>query len=340
MSEAPASAPDRGSSRRLVVILGLAAVATVGVVAVMLGAFSGGSSGSGSVATSPGGSGTPPPVAIADEVVADGLAVPIRTAELAVEAGGTVSDVAVALGDTVAAGEVLVALDTAAIDVEIAGDRATVDAAVALSAQAAAAKQQADEQVAVAEANLDGAQAALETARDNNTREDEATAARNAARAQVRVAKAAATGAAEGVIAAEADVRRAESAVASLELARDDLSVRAPFAGTVASLPVREGALVSPGQVLVRLADESAWEFLVTELDESGIARVKVGAEAAVTLDGVPGTSIPGTVARIGAFGESRQGGIVYEVVVVPIGDVPDGVRWNMTTTVAIRVGG
>ena len=116
--------------------------------------------------------------------------------------------------------------------------------------------------------------------------------------------------------------------------------MRAPFAGTVASLPVREGALVSPGQVLVRLADESAWEFLVTELDESGIAGVKVGAAAAVTLDGVPGTSIPGTVARIGAYGESRQGGIVYEVVVVPAGDVPDGVRWNMTTTVAIKVGG
>ena len=279
-------------------------------------------------------------MAIADEVVADGLAVPIRTAELAVEGGGTVSAVAVALGDKVAAGDVLIALDPAAIDAEIAGARAAVDAAVARSAQAAAGKQQADEQVAVAEANLDGAEAALKTAKDNNAGKGEATAARNAARAQVRVAKAAATGAAEGVTAAEADVRRAEAALASLELARDGLSVRAPFAGTVASLLVREGALVSPGQVLVRLADESAWEFVATELDESGIAGVKVGAPATVTLDGVPGTSIPGTVARIGAYGESRQGGIVYEVVVVPSGDVPDGVRWNMTATVAIKVGG
>ena len=40
-----------------------------------------------------------------------------------------------------------------------------------------------------------------------------------------------------------------------------------------------------------------------------------------------------------GAYGESRPGGIVCEVVVVPAGDVPDGVRWNMTTTVAIEVG-
>ena len=68
-------------------------------------------------------------MAIADEVVADGVAVPVRTAELAVEAGGIVTDVAVALGDEVAAGDVLVALDTAAIDAEIAGARAAVDAA-------------------------------------------------------------------------------------------------------------------------------------------------------------------------------------------------------------------
>ncbi len=60
----------------------------------MLGAFSGGASGSGAATTSPGGGGTPPPVAIADEVVADGVAVPVRTAELAVEAGGIVTDVA------------------------------------------------------------------------------------------------------------------------------------------------------------------------------------------------------------------------------------------------------
>lgn len=41
-----------------------------------------------------------------------------------------------------------------------------------------------------------------------------------------------------------------------------------------------------------------------------------------------------------GAYGESRQGGIVYDVVVAPAGDVPDGVRWNMTSTIATEVGG
>jgi len=42
----------------------------------------------------------------------------------------------------------------------------------------------------------------------------------------------------------------------------------------------------------------------------------------------------------LGAYGDSRQGGIVYDVVVAPAGDVPDGVRWNITSTIATEVGG
>ncbi|HYO44225.1 MAG TPA: HlyD family efflux transporter periplasmic adaptor subunit [Candidatus Limnocylindrales bacterium] len=336
--------PERGMGRRLLLVLGLAAVVTAVVVAAMLGVFSGGGTGAGTVTpsnqTAAGVGATPPPVAIVNEVVADGIAVPVRAAELAVAAAGTVADVPVALGDTVAAAAVLVELDTAPIDLEIAGARAAVDAAAARVAQAVAQRTQADEQVAVALAGLEQAAAALATARDNNVREDEAVAARDAARAQVRVARAAATAAADGVTVAEADVRRAEAGVASLELARDGLTIRAPFAGTVAALAVQEGSRVSPGQVLVRLADESAWEFVATELDESGIAGIRPGGEATITLDAIPGVIIPGTVARIGAYGESRQGGVVYEVVVVPVGEVPDAVRWNMTTTIALKVGG
>jgi len=281
-------------------------------------------------------------VGIAGEVVARIQldAVPVRVAELAATAGGTVVDVPVVLGATVAAGEALVRLDTATIDAEIAEARAAVDAAAARAAQARALRTQADEQVGVAEAGLDQAEAALKTARDNNVREREAAAARTAARAQVRVARAAATAAAEGIVAAEADLRRAEAALASLGRSRDRLAILAPFAGTVAGLPVREYAFVAPGQVVVRLADTSAWEFVATELDESGIAGVRQGARATVTLDGVPGVAIPGTVARLGSYGQDRQGGVVYEVVVVPDAAVPDGVRWNMTATIAIKVGG
>lgn len=335
MSATPSSESRAG--RRLVLGLLAAAVITVAVVAVMMGAFNGVGGDAG-----PGGSSTstaPPPVPVLDEVVADGFAMPVRTAELGSTGGGTVLDVSVALGQAVGAGDVLVELDRATLDAELEGARAAVDAATARAAQARALESQSVAQVAVARANLDGAEAALKRARDNKAGVAEARAARDAARAQVQVVEAAATGATEAVAAADADVARARASVGSVEAGLDSLTVRAPFAGVVVSVPAVAGAAAAPGQVLVRIADMSRWEFVTTELDESGIARVRDGAAATVILDGVPGTTIEGTVARIGGYGSRRQGGIVYEVVVAPTGEVPDGVRWNMTATITIKVG-
>ena len=57
---------------------------------------------------------------------------------------------------------------------------------------------------------------------------------------------------------------------------------------------------------------------------------------AIATVDGFAGAPIAGHVARISAFGEDRQGDVVYTVVVVPSGAVPDRVRWNMKASVEI----
>ena len=325
----PSDRPDR----RIVAAVLAAIAITVVVVAVIAGV------GSGSPAPSASSAATQPPVAIADQVVADGRAVPTKTAELAADVPGTVETVPIELGQQVTAGTTLVTLETDAIDLELAGATAAAEAATARSEQAAASVKQAAEQVAVAEATLDQAQAALATARDRNVGEDEAAAARNAARAQVRSAKAGLAVAQAGGRAAAADARRAATAVSSLEETKAGYTLVAPIAGTVASLGASVGQQVTPAQVLVRIADTTDWTFETTDLDESGIARIAVGDPATVTLDGVPGVEIPGTVTRIGTFGESRQGGIVYRVVVTPTGDVPDGIRWNMTATIAIKGG-
>lgn len=349
----PGSSPDAGSSpgqvpaggsrlgRRLVVGLALAAVASLVVAFALLG----GAGGSGAGTGANGGSGstgsiaTEPPVAIVDAVVADGVAVPGRRVELASEAGGTVEAVPVELGERVDAGATLVVLDGTAIAAEIQQAEQAVEAAQARKAQAEALVTQAQAQVDVAEANLDGAVAALETARDANSREDEAVAARDAARAQVSVARAAVVAAQDASTAAAADAGAAEAALQAVSDRLAARTITAPFAGVVASVPAGVGQVVQPGQVLVRVADPSSWEFVATELDEGGIARVRTGAPATVVLDGLPGVTIPGTVARVGSFGEVRQGGIVYEVVVIPTGEVPDGVAWNMTATISIAAG-
>ena len=56
-----------------------------------------------------------------------------------------------------------------------------------------------------------------------------------------------------------------------------------------------------------------------------------------VTFDALPGLELSGHVSRIKPFGDSRQGDIVYTVVVAP--DQRDArLRWNMTAKVTIGV--
>ena len=64
-----------------------------------------------------------------------------------------------------------------------------------------------------------------------------------------------------------------------------------------------------------------------------------MGQPVTVTVDGLPGDDIAGTVERVGSFGTSSQGDIVFDVVVAPTGAVPDALRWNMTVTLEIDTG-
>lgn len=92
-----------------------------------------------------------------------------------------------------------------------------------------------------------------------------------------------------------------------------------------------------PGVVVVRVADLSGWRFETTDLSETSIARVRPGATVKVTVDGLPDAEVAGVIESVGVYGEARQGDIVFRVVVTPSGDVPDGLRWNMTVTLEIE---
>ena len=92
----------------------------------------------------------------------------------------------------------------------------------------------------------------------------------------------------------------------------------APFAGDVASLDARVGERASPGVPLVRIADTSGWQVETTDLDETTVARVAVGAPVTITFDGLPGVTVDGSVTSVALFGATSQGDIVYRAVVSP----------------------
>jgi len=79
-------------------------------------------------------------------------------------------------------------------------------------------------------------------------------------------------------------------------------SVRAPFDGTIYSLPVKQGAFVQAGDLLLQVADLS--KVLVRAfVDEPDIGRLQIGERVEATWDAVPGrvwtgavNSVPSTV--------------------------------------------
>jgi HlyD family secretion protein len=87
-------------------------------------------------------------------------------------------------------------------------------------------------------------------------------------------------------------------AQAAFEAAEDALrksSVRAPFDGIVYTLPVKQGAYVQTGDLLLQVGDLS--KMLVrTFVDEPDIGRLATGQKIEVTWDALPGRIWKGTV--------------------------------------------
>lgn len=141
---------------------------------------------------------------------------------------------------------------------------------------------------------------------------------------------------ADNLAAAQADVNAAQAARDLAAQQVKNAQLVAPFAGTVMSLDIRVGEYAAPGAVVVRLADASAWQVETTDLTELNVAQVSEGSTATLTFDAIPGLELPGKVVQVKPYGESKQGDIVYTVVVAPA-QQDARLRWNMTAKVSIE---
>jgi HlyD family secretion protein len=222
-----------------------------------------------------------------------------------------------------------------------------------LFAQRATSQQSVDQaraRVTTARADLDAAKADLAAALDQITSARQQlslvqTGARkeeiDAAAAEVRRARAqlnllTAGARPETIAAAEADVASAAAAAKQAHVALDESELRSPIAGTVAWVGPKVGEFVAPGAPVARVGDLSTWRIETTDLTELSIVSVHVGSRVKITFDGIPGLELQGTVTQMNAFGENRQGDIVYKVTVALEHQDPR-LRWNMTASVAIE---
>jgi RND family efflux transporter MFP subunit len=91
-----------------------------------------------------------------------------------------------------------------------------------------------------------------------------------------------------------ADIKELEDKKAPLEF----LSVRAPIDGYVVRRDVQVGAYVTPGQELYEIADiANVW--VVADVYEADIGRVKAGQKAVLSLQALPGETFGGKVAYL-----------------------------------------
>ena len=127
-----------------------------------------------------------------------------------------------------------------------------------------------------------------------------------------------------------------EAARANLDAARAalaDVELRAPFAGTIAGLKVKGSESVTPGQVVVSVADFSGWVVKTTDLTELDVVDISEGQPVTITLDAIPDKALGGKITLIGQNYSEKQGDIVYEVTVELNESLPN-MRWGMTAEV------
>ena len=127
-----------------------------------------------------------------------------------------------------------------------------------------------------------------------------------------------------------------------------------PINGIVSYLPVRLGEYVVPGiqnsngSFLMTLSDMSVVTAEV-KVDETDIVNVRMGQEADVTIDAVPGKTFHGKVTEIGSQAVLRSSGLATTQtttstqeakdfkVVVTLDSPPENLRPGLSTTAKIR---
>lgn len=337
------SIPDSGTARpkplrRLILPLGLSALAATAAIAFLqpqihrgietIGLAAGMAHEAASASTSAeqptpskaapaGGSvGTP----AAREISGSGYVVAPRITTVFSKYEGRITGVAVEAGDLVAAGQMLVTLDDA-------GARFALERAEATRATAVLS-------LAGRTIDLDQARSALgrtETlaARDAASRQQLEEARRTVERAENATAQ------------ARQDLATAELAIRVAEEPVRELTVRAPFAGTVTRLDAHVGDTVlarvdsvRENQSLLTISDQTTM-VIDADVAETNMTDLRRGLRGEAVLDGFPDRPFAIEVQRVAPVTSIEKGTVSLRLALT---DPPAGIRPNMAARIRLEL--
>jgi HlyD family secretion protein len=272
-------------------------------------------------------------------VSASGKIQPTRSVNISADTMGRVTDLAINEGDRVVKDQFLLQIDPRNLRTAVERTEASL----------AAARSQM-EQLRLA---LDSARVSLKQAEDNLRRQQELWKGGLTTRENLEHAENEVTMRRSDLRSQEQQVRtqelRMKQESATAESARFDLSkvrIESPITGIVTRRNIEEGETVvvgtmnNAGTVLLTIADMSVIQAEV-EVDETDIPSLRLGQQAKVTIDAIPGNTFTGKVTEIGnspiqAAGQaSTTQATNFKVVIALDGEIPE-VRPGFTCTAEI----
>ena len=218
-------------------------------------------------------------------VTASGQVRPQTKVDVASDVSGKITKLAVKEGQMVSSGQFLLQIDQSQ-------PKANVDRAAAVVASTRA-------QLAQAIANLD--QAKKSYARSAQIKQQNPQLIADEQVEQLRTAVDVNTALVES---AKHAVDQSEASLSDAKSALEKTTIFAPMAGRITRLAVEQGETAVPGTfnkdaaTLLTISDMSVLETRV-KVDETDVARIKVGDSAQVQIDAFPDTTFVGRVTRI-----------------------------------------
>jgi HlyD family secretion protein len=250
--------------------------------------------------------------ALSSNISTNGKIEPVNGFEAHAPAPASVKKLFVKEGDTVKAGQLLLQLDDA--DARAQAARAQAQVKAAQSALAAIRNGGTHEEVITNQSELNKAQAELQAAQRNlqALRELQRTGAASPAEVQNAEGRLNAAQNSANLLQqkttnrfgtsdqqrAQAQVEEAQAAFAAAQDLLNKTNIHSTVDGKVYSLPVKAGAYVNAGDLLVQVADLSS-VIVRAYVDEPDIGRLAPGQPVTVTWDALPGRSWTGSVTQV-----------------------------------------
>ncbi len=290
---------------------------------------------------------------LVSQVPTNGKVVPIEQFQAHAPAPGVVEKVLVSVGQKVKAGQLLLQMDDSDVRARIASARAGVSSAEATASDLQHGGSQAERisnasELSRARQQLAEAQQSLVALQQLKGRGAASPAEVNAAANRVTSAQAAldTAKARSGMVVSSTDQARvagqladARASLSAAQNAFEKVNIRAPFAGTVYSVPVGDYDFVSGGEDLLDVADLTRMH-VIAYFDEPEIGKLAAGQPVRIVWDARPNQAWHGHIevapTTIIAYGNRNVGECLITVDDAN-GDLLPNTNVTVTVTYAQR---